>query len=262
MTSPEYQKTINSIRRTDGICGSICGVYNGPAAFFVNGAHRAGMSAEQPAGRPPILAPPPAMMTNVAPPPSGTTRVVQTAGSAPPPFSTTCLVQTAGRRNVMRTAITTNIAPPPSGTTIVVQTAGTMNVQPHQSGTTRVVQMPVTMNVAAPSGTTCLVIVAQSAGMFDIMQLDGTTIVPPSARTTDVVQTVNSDPLPAGKSNAQRKRRRANHKRNFSGGCLPTPSLIGSRQILHVDILYKKRLAAFLECRSMKILGKHICIFF
>jgi hypothetical protein len=140
----------------------------------------------------------------------------------------------AGTRNVMQTVIMTNIAPPPSGTTIVVQTARTMNVKSYQSGTTRVMQMPVMMNVAAPSGTTCLVIVAQSAGMFDVTQPDGTTIVPPSARTTDVVQTANSNPLPAGKSNARRKRRRANHKRNVKAHKSGTMIVAQSAGMFHI----------------------------
>jgi hypothetical protein len=175
---------------------------------------------------------PPAMMTNVAPPrsgPSGMLRVIQTAGAAPLPLSgmrndalpsfglTNVVRQMASTRqvtflkfgiaNFMQTSFTVNIAPPtnhvvppPSVTTSLVKTAcaappppGTtiMNVDPHQSGLTHVVQMTATMNFAdLLSGTTKLVM------------------------TDNSMMHPDSDTLPIGKSNACRKRRRANHNRN------------------------------------------------
>jgi hypothetical protein len=169
------------------------------------------------------IAPPLAMMMNVPPPqsgPSGTLRVVQTAGAVPLPpsgirndalplFGSMNVVRQMantrkvtfpkfGKLNFMRTSITVNIAPPTnnvapplSGTTSVIRTACAapplpsttiMNVDPHQSGWTRVVQTIATMNFAdLPSGTKKLVMTDNS-----MMHSD-------------------SDTLPVGKSNARRK---------------------------------------------------------
>jgi hypothetical protein len=114
MTSQEYLKTINSIRKSAGISGLIRGVHNSSAVCFVNGTHRAGFSAEQPAGHPP------AMMTNIASPrpgPSGTLRIVRLAGEAPSPPSgmRKDAHPSIGLMNFLRQpAITGNIAPPPA----------------------------------------------------------------------------------------------------------------------------------------------------
>jgi hypothetical protein len=133
MTSPEYLKTINSIRKSAGISGPIRGVHNGHAACFVNGAHRAGFSVERLAGHPPT------MMMNVLPQrsdPSGMSRIVRLAGAAPlPPSASRKDVHPSfGFMNFMcQTAITANIAPHPTMMTNVAPQ------QSDQSGTSRIV---------------------------------------------------------------------------------------------------------------------------
>ncbi len=45
-------------------------------------------------------------------------------------------------------------------------------------------------------------------------------------------------------------------------GHLLTPSLLRSRGMFHVNIMSNNCFNAFLECRTIKILGKHICVNF
>jgi hypothetical protein len=141
------------------------------------------------------MPPPPSGTRNDALPSFGSTNFVrQMAGT----WKVTNFMQTSLKANIAPP--TNNVVPPPSGMTSIVKTACAappppgltiMTVDPHQSGWMRVVQATAMMNFAdLPSGTTNLVTTAIS-----MMHPD-------------------SNPLPVGKSNACRKRRRVNHKRN------------------------------------------------